>query len=61
MQIFSELLSSFRTLTKYNIMHRDLKPTNILLHDGKTKLADFGFCRPLKDKNEMVKNNNNYF
>lgn len=35
-------------------MHRDLKPTNILLHEGVVKLADFGFCRPLKSKDEMV-------
>jgi serine/threonine protein kinase len=36
-------------------MHRDLKPSNILLHDGKIKLADFGFCRLLKNKEEMAK------
>ena len=35
-------------------MHRDLKPQNILLHNGIVKLADFGFCRPLKSQDEMV-------
>jgi len=35
-------------------MHRDLKPTNILLHDGVIKLADFGFCTSLKNKDDMV-------
>jgi serine/threonine protein kinase len=55
LKIFFELLQAFRTLIKYNIMHRDLKPTNILLNDGTIKLADFGFCRPLKNKDEMVK------
>jgi serine/threonine protein kinase len=54
LKIFFELLQAFRTLIKYHIMHRDLKPTNILIHDGTIKLADFGFCRPLKNKDEMV-------
>ena len=31
-----------------NIIHRDIKPENILLHNGIVKLADFGFCKPLK-------------
>jgi len=26
-------------------MHRDLKPANILFHDGKIKIADFGFAK----------------
>ena len=37
-----------KTLVKMNIIHRDVKPENILLHDGVAKLGDFGFCRPLK-------------
>ncbi len=30
-------------------MHRDLKPDNILIHDGILKLGDFGFCKPLEN------------
>jgi serine/threonine protein kinase len=29
-------------------MHRDLKPDNIFLSDGKLKLGDFGFCKMLE-------------
>ena len=28
--------------------------TNILLNDGVVKLADFGFCRSLKSKDELA-------
>lgn len=36
-------------LQKYNIMHRDVKPDNILFHNGVLKLGDFGFCKILGD------------
>ncbi len=36
-------------------MHRDLKPDNILIHDGILKLADFGFCKPLESEEDTTK------
>ena len=50
---FKDLLKAFQILTKSNIMHRDIKPSNILLNNGIIKLADFGFCKPLKDSRDM--------
>jgi len=35
-------------------MHRDIKPDNILLHNGSIKIADFDFCKPLESQNDMV-------
>lgn len=35
-----------------------MKPENILLSDGTHKIADFGFAKILKDKNEVIKNQN---
>lgn len=35
-------------------MHRDIKPDNILFHDGIVKLGDFGFCKNLESDNAMT-------
>lgn len=35
-------------------MHRDLKPDNILLHNGQIKLGDFGFCKSLETTTDMA-------
>ena len=37
-----------RTLVDLDIIHRDVKPENILFHNGMIKLGDFGFCRKLE-------------
>ena len=44
------MLNAFKTLTRANIMHRDLKLANILKHNGGIKLADFGFSRLLESE-----------
>ena len=49
LKIFSELLCAMKTLRKFKIIHRDIKPENILINNGCIKLADFGFCRKLKN------------
>lgn len=56
-----QLFSGIQVLQKNNLVHRDLKPDNILLHEELTggkkhlvlKIADFGFCRGI-DKNGKV-------
>lgn len=35
-------------------MHRDVKPDNILFHNGEIKLGDFGFCKTLGEPNQMT-------
>ena len=47
MGIFKQILDAFKVLHKSRIMHRDLKPDNILIHNGQIKLGDFGFCKSL--------------
>ena len=53
LRIFSQLRSAFEFLRSQKILHRDLKPTNILFHNGVVKVADFGFCKEML-KDEMT-------
>jgi serine/threonine protein kinase len=51
-----EIFSGFRYLYEKNIIHRDIKPDNLLLDsNGTLKIADFGFCKML---DEMDKEHN---
>lgn len=45
MLIFLEICEGYKELHKKNIMHRDLKPDNILISDGIIKISDFSFAR----------------
>ncbi|VDO52207.1 unnamed protein product [Haemonchus placei] len=48
------ILSAVRYLLDRNILHRDLKPGNILIGtDGQVKLADFGLAILMQDLNPM--------
>lgn len=50
---FSQILNGFKYLRKRNIVHRDVKPENILLKNGVLKIADFGFAVQVDKGNEM--------
>ena len=44
--VLSQVAGGLEVLHAHNLVHRDLKPTNILIsHNGQVKLADFGLCR----------------
>lgn len=42
------IVSGFKVLYYQKIIHRDIKPPNILLHNGIAKISDFGFARVLE-------------
>ena len=51
---FQHICNGFKTLYSLKIIHRDIKPPNILLHNGNAKIADFGFARFTDDTNEKA-------
>jgi serine/threonine protein kinase len=54
-EIFYQIVQGIYYLHTKNILHRDIKPDNILVKDGIPKICDFGFSAIIK--NEMDMNN----
>ena len=40
-----DLGEAFKEMQKYSFIHRDIKLSNILIHNNSVKLGDFGFAR----------------
>lgn len=43
--VIKQILKGFRELRKYDIVHRDLKLSNIFLHEDWIKIGDFGMAK----------------
>ena len=54
LNIMRQLISTLSLLQKNHITHRDIKPQNILVINGKYKLCDFGEIRVLKRNGLIV-------
>ena len=54
MNIFRELINTFYLLQEHHITHRDIKPQNILVVNGKLKICDFGNARILKRQGVII-------
>jgi tousled-like kinase len=54
--IITQILSGLKYLNDHNpkIIHYDLKPQNILFHNGEIKISDFGLCKVIEDNTERV-------
>ena len=56
-KIFIQLIDAFRYLEEKGIIHRDIRPQNILINNyGNVKVIDFGFGKMLKTKDTKEKN-----
>ncbi|MEY8001440.1 protein kinase family protein [Clostridium sp. Mt-5] len=54
--IFIETISAFKYLEANNVLHRDIRPTNILIDkDENIKIIDFGFGKKLENFQENAK------
>ncbi|CAG0921064.1 unnamed protein product [Notodromas monacha] len=52
--IMKQLFEALSFVHRKNIVHRDVKPENVLLDDNfNVKLTDFGFARKLKDDEKL--------
>jgi tousled-like kinase len=40
--------------SKQKIIHYDLKPQNILFHNGEIKITDFGLCKIMEEHEERI-------
>lgn len=55
----AQTVLAIESIHKYNYIHRDIKPDNLLLDkNGHMKLSDFGLCKPLDCSNLSAINEN---
>lgn len=46
------MIDGYRGLAEHNIMHRDIKLENFMLHDDKVKFCDFGMAKIFSNEND---------
>ena len=44
-----QILCGFKVLRKFDVVHRDLKLSNIFLHESRVLIGDFGMAKVGKD------------
>lgn len=56
LSVIKQILDGFQYLMENRIIHRDIKPQNILIHEPLTvKICDFGFSQTFKEQMSMFK------
>ncbi|MFJ9771752.1 serine/threonine-protein kinase [Kitasatospora sp. NPDC101157] len=56
--VMDEVLAAVGHAHDNGVVHRDLKPNNVLSLDGKWMVSDFGYCRRLDSKSEVITEKN---
>jgi serine/threonine protein kinase len=47
--VFCQIINGIKYLYDNNIIHRDIKPDNILIKDNVVRIADFGFAKEINE------------
>ena len=54
LHVMQDIIKGMNYLHEQKIVHRDVKPQNILLHGNTVKLCDFGFSKMMRESHEMT-------
>lgn len=52
--IMLQILEGFKELIKSGVIHRDMKPANVLNDMGTVKIADFGFAKYVENYSSQL-------
>ena len=55
MHCLIQILNGFGELVMNGVIHRDLKPDNILIRNNSLKIGDFGFAKNLTSTSSLLK------
>lgn len=47
LNFFKDILEGFKCLHEKRIVHRDMKPANLLIHNHRIKIGDLGFSKTI--------------
>ncbi len=56
-----DLLDTLRTYHAYGLWHKDVKPENLIVHDGRAHLVDLGLVTPLSSGMTLTTHGTEYF
>lgn len=54
LRFVGDFLSGYRCLYECGVVHRDIKTDNVLLHNGRYKLADFGLSKIMEEHSKTT-------
>ncbi|MCZ6834144.1 MAG: hypothetical protein O7G85_00065, partial [Planctomycetota bacterium] len=61
MQYGNDLLQTLSTYHKGGLWHKDVKPENVIVHDGQAHLVDLGLVTPLRSAMTLTTHGTEYF